>query len=331
MIINVRVSNGTKVKRVRSIYIFIASVWLTYTDYGLYLHLMVYTYTEPKTNGVLQLICREKGFGRHFFSDRLGNRHPQRLLTIAWNTGGAQPVTIDGVTYAFPAQTVLPLMVNQSFGFANPDAVVAWQFDRDFYCIVDHDKEVSCVGFLFYGARNPLFLQLSPAEQRKFEALLMVFDDEFSTRDTIQGEMLRMLLKRLIIKLTRLAKEQYLNPDLSEADLNLVRRFNLLVENQYRSLHTVSAYADLLNKSPKTLANLFALYNQQSPLQIIHERIALEAKRLLLYTDKSTKEIAFELGFDEVSHFSRFFKKQTGQPPSTFKKLGIHGLAASAG
>lgn len=67
-------------------------------------------------------------------------------------------------------------------------------------------------------------------------------------------------------------------------------------------------YADLLNKSPKTLSNLFSIYNQKSPLQIIHERISLESKRLLVYTDKSTKEIAFELGFEEVAHFSRFFK-----------------------
>lgn len=253
-------------------------------------------------------------FTRHFYRER-----NQRLLTIAWNTGDEQIATIDGVNYAFPKQTVLPLMVNQSFDFSQPESIVAWQFDRPFYCIVDHDKEVSCVGFLFYGAKDPLFLRLDAAEQRKFDALLMVFDDEFSTKDTIQGEMLRMLLKRLIIKLTRLAKEQYLNPALSEKDLDIVRRFNLLVETYYRKHHAVSDYADLLNKSPKTLSNLFALYNQQSPLQIIHERIALEAKRLLLYTDKSAKEIAFELGFDEVPHFSRFFKKQVGAAPTDFK------------
>jgi AraC-like DNA-binding protein len=45
----------------------------------------------------------------------------------------------------------------------------------------------------------------------------------------------------------------------------------------------------------------------------------LEAKRLLIYTDKSTKEIAYELGFEEVAHFSRFFKKQIGQAPTEFK------------
>lgn len=280
---------------------------------------MLYAYHEPKTGGILRLIGQEV-FDQQFFRERHELGTPERLLTIAWNTGSDQRITIDSVTNTFPAQTVLPLMVNQSFTFERPEQVVAWQFDRAFYCIVDHDKEVSCVGFLFYGARDPLFLRLDEAEQRKFAALLTVFEDEFSTKDTIQGEMLRMLLKRLIIKLTRLAKEQYLNPKLPEKDLDIVRRFNLLVENNYRKLHTVSDYADLLNKSPKTLSNLFALYNQQSPLHVIHQRIALEARRLLLYTDKSAKEIAYELGFDEVAHFSRFFKKQTGAAPTDFKE-----------
>lgn len=290
---------------------------------------MKYAYHEPKTNGTLNLMCQEPNFGRHFFRDRSRADQARRLLTIAWNTGPEQTITLDGVAHAFPAQSVLPLMVNQTFDFSRPDQIVAWQFDRAFYCIVDHDKEVSCVGFLFYGAKDPLFLQLDATEQRKFNALLQVFDDEFSTKDSIQGEMLRMLLKRLIIKLTRLAKEQYIDPALTETDLDLVRRFNLLVENNYRTLHAVSDYADLLNKSPKTLSNLFALYNQQSPLHVIHERIALEAKRLLLYTDKSTKEIAFELGFSEVPHFSRFFKKQVGQPPSEFKEQVRGSLAGT--
>ncbi|GAB3023523.1 helix-turn-helix domain-containing protein [Spirosoma pulveris] len=284
---------------------------------------MFYSYHEPKTEGTLNLICQEAAFGRQFFKER-----HNLLLTIVWNTGSDQTVTIDGIDFRFPSQTILPLMINQTVRFECPADLVAWQFDRAFYCIVDHDKEVSCVGFLFYGTKGPLFLRLDESEQPKFNALLTVFYDEFSAHDSIQGEMLRMLVKRLIIKLTRLAKEQYLDPELSEKDLDIVRRFNLLVEVHYRRLHAVSDYADLMNKSPKTLSNLFGLYNQKSPLQVIHERITLEAKRLLLYTDKSTKEIAFELGFDEVPHFSRFFKKQAGLPPSEFKDKIESNLAA---
>jgi AraC-like DNA-binding protein len=93
-----------------------------------------------------------------------------------------------------------------------------------------------------------------------------------------------------------------------------------LVEVHFRNKHRVSDYATLLNKAPKTLANLFLLHRQPTPLQIIHNRITLEAKRLLLFTDKSTKEIAFALGFDEIPHFSRFFKKQTNLSPLEFRE-----------
>jgi AraC-like DNA-binding protein len=52
----------------------------------------------------------------------------------------------------------------------------------------------------------------------------------------------------------------------------------------------------MLNKSPKTLSNLFKKYNEKSPLQIIQDRTILEARRLLRYSDKSIKEIAYEIG-----------------------------------
>ena len=93
----------------------------------------------------------------------------------------------------------------------------------------------------------------------------------------------------------------------------------MLVESHFKEAHSVAFYAEKLNKSPKTLSNSFAKYNH-SPLQIIHSRIVLETKRQLLYTDKSSKEIAYDIGFDDASHLSRLFKKQTSLTPSEFKK-----------
>jgi AraC family transcriptional activator of pobA len=81
----------------------------------------------------------------------------------------------------------------------------------------------------------------------------------------------------------------------------------------------VSYYAQQLNKSPKTLSNLFALYNHKTPLQVIQERILIEAKRLLYYTDKSVKQITYELGFEDAAYFSNFFKKNTTLSPLEFR------------
>lgn len=277
-------------------------------------------YIDSVSAGELHLIIHEANFDRLFFQrDR-----KDKFLTIAWNTGPLQTVTIDGVNYDFPAQTVLPLMVNQTFTFEMPEQIIAWQYNRNFYCIVDHDREVSCVGFLFYGSAGNMFITLDEQQQKKLDLLLQVFIDELETTDIIQRDMLQMILKRLIIIMTRLGKKQYLSePALTDDKLDVLRKYNLMVENNYRKEHTVQFYADQLNKSPKTLANYFALYNHKSPLAVIQERIILEAKRLLMYTDKSAKEIAYDLGYDDAAYFSNFFKKRTGLAPSDFKNSVI--------
>ena len=275
------------------------------------------SFHNPVTTGELHLIEKDMEFDRFFFKRDRQNK----FLTIAWNNGPTQKVIIDNVSFNFPEKSFLPLMVNQSFSFKDPENIIAWQFNRDFYCIVNHDKEVGCVGFLFYGSSGNLFLNLDEKEEKKIRLLLEVFKDEFDNTDQIQEEMLRILLVRLIITLTRIAKQQYLPAgELDDQKFEMVRKFNLFVENHYKSRHDVKFYADLLHKSPKTLSNAFAIYGNKSPLQVIQDRLTLEAKRLFYYTDKSAKEVASELGFEDAAHFSKFFKNQTSVNPSDFKK-----------
>jgi len=274
-------------------------------------------FIDPLTQGEFHLLTNESSLGRLSFQRNCNDTS----LTIAWNNGPKQVAVIDEMPYEFPEQSILPLMASQSFRFEMPDQVIAWQYNRDFYCIVDHDKEVSCVGFLFYGFAGMMFIHLAEQEQRKIDQLFRVFVDEFQTEDAIQKDMLQMLLKRLIIILTRLAKKQYIrDPDLPGHKLDIIRQYNLLVESHYKKQHQVQFYASELHKSSKTLANLFALYNNKSPLAIIQERIIMEAKRLLIYTDKSAKEIAHELGFEDTAYFSNFFKKHTAHPPMDFRR-----------
>lgn len=273
--------------------------------------------SDPKTGGDLLLINEEPTFDRHFFTRDKDNKY----FSIVWNRGEKQTINIDGEEHDFMPRTVLPLMFNQSFTLEDPMAVTAWQFNREFYCIVDHDAEVSCVGFLF-AAGDQSFVPIDEATHQKMEWLLNLFIAEFKTRDTIQREMLTVLLKRLIIDITRLARVAYI-PEVKEQpeQFDLVRHFNLLVETHFRKEHSVQFYADQLNKSPKTLANIFPKYNQRPPLQIIRHRIILEAKRLLTYTDKTVKEVTYELGFEDPAYFATFFKRVTGQSPVEFRKM----------
>jgi AraC family transcriptional regulator, transcriptional activator of pobA len=228
-----------------------------------------------------------------------------------------------------PANTFFALNVSHSFRLERPSDVVIWQFNKEFYCIVTHDAEVSCSGLLFFGWRETTPIFLDEKETQGFSNLVEVFKDEFDNCDNIQGEMLRVLLKRLIIKLTRLVKVQSLVGGLSSADLDSVRQFNLLVENNYKTMHQVQDYANLMFKSPKTLSNLFAKHSERSPVQVIADRIFMESKRLILYTDKSTGDIGFELGFEEPAHFSRFFRKMAGQSPRVFRQAMKKGAEKS--
>ncbi len=275
---------------------------------------MQHRYHDPSTGATLALSVGGTTAERRFFEER-----STPLLTIAWNRGPAQTVWVDDTPLTVPPNGVVTLMVSQTYRFERPASLVYWRFNREFYCIVDHDREVSCVGLLFYGSHGTTVLEPGVDDQRRLGALLPVFEDEFGSVDTIQGEMLRTLLKRLIIILTRLARASTVGDALTQPQLDVLRRFNLLVENNYRTLHRVSDYAALLHKAPKTLANLFAAHGERTPLQVIQERIVIEAKRLLLYTDKSVKQIGGELGFIDAGTFSRFFKAIVSASPLEFR------------
>jgi len=145
-----------------------------------------------------------------------------------------------------------------------------------------------------------------------------MFTIELSLNDNLQIGMLQMMLKRYLILCTSLYKMQKQFPA-QRTDTDLVREFNFQVEQHFKTRHTVSDYSDLLNKSPKTISNIFSKIGFKSPLRYIQERRMLEARRLLHYSDMQIKQISYELGFTDVQTFSRFFKKQEGTYPSNFR------------
>ena len=278
---------------------------------------MQFSLQDRNTDSWLRLQSGEKKFNRLFFSRDQDNK----LFTIVWNRGNAQAVSIDGDDVQVPGNSLLPLMFNQSFEFENAEDIVAWQFNREFYCIIDHDAEVSCVGFLF-GGGDRVLIPLDEKASKKMHLLHTMFIEEFNTSDVIQNEMLLVLLKRLIIFITKLAKTEFVpNTKFQDERLDIFRQYNLLVEANFHKEHTVNFYAQRLNKSPKTLSNLFAIYNQKTPLQMIQDRIVIEAKRLLTYTNKSTKEITHALGFEDSAYFCNFFKRHTTLTPLAFRAI----------
>ncbi|WP_054558608.1 helix-turn-helix domain-containing protein [Croceitalea dokdonensis] len=243
-------------------------------------------------------------------------------IKFLWNRNKAPlDIVIDNVHASLLPNQIITTTYLQHVSFKSTNLpITAILFNREFYCIVDHDSEVSCNGILFFGTQHLPVVSLQDKNLQRFNLLYDIFLEEFGTPDTIQGDMLQMLLKRFIILATRLAKEQLEVKKLDNAQIEVIRKFNYLVDMHYKEKRKVADYAELLFKSPKTLSNLFAIYNQKSPQKIILERLVLEAKRLIHFTDKQNQEIAFELGFNDPAHFSRFFKKMTTKSPSQYRE-----------
>lgn len=99
----------------------------------------------------------------------------------------------------------------------------------------------------------------------------------------------------------------------------LFMRFRQAVEKDFTNIHTVAGYAEKIGVNSKYLANVVHECSSHTPLQLINDRILLEAKRLLRYSDKKIKDIANDLGYEDPSYFVKFFKRQTGMLPTEFR------------
>jgi AraC family transcriptional activator of pobA len=93
----------------------------------------------------------------------------------------------------------------------------------------------------------------------------------------------------------------------------------LLVNEHYSEKHDVAAYANMLNMSAGHLGEVIKQQSGKTAIELIHERLTLEAKRLLFHTENSIKEISFELGFEDASYFNRFFKRISEQTPLAYR------------
>ena len=275
---------------------------------------MIYKFTEKPLNTVFAITD-------DYEKDEYQIKEWTDTIKILWNRSD-EPIDIrlDDISISLQPNQITTTTYLQYFSIQKANTgLTALLFNRSFYCIQDHDAEVSCNGIIFFGTQDIPVITLDKKEQRKFSLLYEVLVDEFQTKDKVQGEMLQVLLKRMIIKSTRLAKEQLITKKLDNRQIDTIRQYNVLVDLHFKKKRQVQDYADLLHKSPKTLSNLFKKYNEKSPLRVINERILLEARRLLLYSNKTTEEIAYELGYKDAGHFSKFFKNNEGVSPTVFK------------
>ena len=165
---------------------------------------------------------------------------------------------------------------------------------------------------LFRDSEETPPLQVSePASAR-----LMTFTDAmykaFESSDVLKFETIGAYLKLLLIECNGLCTlPSDTNTQSIEVGRSLVQRFKKLVEQHFTEWHQVQDYANELNITPGYLNEVISSAIHEPAKGYIRNRLILETKRLSVFTNKSIKEIGYDLGFDDPSHFSKFFKTFT--------------------
>jgi AraC-like DNA-binding protein len=241
-------------------------------------------------------------------------------MTFIWNVADRMDITIDKVNFQLSKNQIIFLTEFHRIDSIEIESARMVRFNQPFYCVVNHDNEVGSKGLLFFGATGVPIITVDETVVRDFELSWEIFRAEMYKTDILQQDMLQAMLKRMLILSVRILRQSSNLNKLDKGQGEIIREFNYLVDKHFSEHHNVAFYASKLNKSPKTLANLFALVSNRTPLSIIHDRIMTHARRQINYSNLSVKEIAYELGYNDLQTFSRFFKSKEGMSPGHYRE-----------
>lgn len=259
------------------------------------------------------------------------------LYSLIWITDGSGVVNADFNEYHFQENTLLSFSPHQPFLLKSTNLIKGLfiNFHPDFFCIFKHQKEVACDGVLFNNIYDPPLLKLDEATCNKFELLTQQMREEMQNPELAQYELLISYLKIFLITASRLknnleaeAQKVYESVDENNEPF-ILQKLKDYINIHYKTKHTASEYAEMLTISTKSLGKLTKDYFDKTLTDLISERIIIEAKRELYLTNKSVKEIAFELGYEDPYYFSRFFKKNAQVSPQTYRETVGFGRAVA--
>lgn len=242
-------------------------------------------------------------------------------LLILWNVGTSCTLVLDGRKVEMENNCITFVTEFHKIEALEFERLNIIQFNRPFYCIEEHDHETGCKGILWYSTTSIPKFVIPEEKQKQFDTLwdTLQFEIEEEENDNLKLDMLRIIVKRLIILSLRIYKKESKDIPTSDSGVALVREFNYLVEVNFKELTKVQDYAKLLYKSPKTISNTFKKFTDKTPLRLINERRIREAKFQLKNTDYTIQEISDTLNFNDVQAFSNFFKKFEKMPPTLYR------------
>jgi len=215
--------------------------------------------------------------------------------------------------------------------FLYPGQTHSWTLsdDIDGYLFF-HSKEFYDLGYVTNSIKDYPFFEsnhtskcyyLDKKTTINLEYLLKEILNEYLTTNWKRKQLILSYLTQSYIKINRFIEEE------SAVEFNQLRhyqfifnQFETLLEENHTRIKLASDYAQMLNISQKHLNRVVKSITAKTTTDIVLDRVMLEAKRMLIYTDKSFAEIALILGYDDYAYFSKIFKKRVGVSPSEFLK-----------
>lgn len=153
----------------------------------------------------------------------------------------------------------------------------------------------------------------------ELETLARRIQTEYHNRDFARAQILRSQAGALLGLAARAIHVDQAPPD-PHADAPLLRRFEVLVEQNFRQRLPIADYAARLAVSSTHLNRVIRRATGRPASALIAERMLREARRLLIYTNLSAAQVGYELGYADPAHFSRVFARGTGMPPRAFRQ-----------
>lgn len=269
-------------------------------------------------------VASNKYFRVHNYEGSLPNmsellvphRKGHYLLVFIRRAGGRQ--WIDTTPYILKDNTIYftgpnQIIVKEEFKHLWSTGIA---FTREFLSFQE-DAALSKLP-LIQNPQNGHELLLGDADINFVEDMLARINVEYRRPSEWQQRMLTAYLTVLLTYLSRLYTEQFKENN-SSVDMLLLKNYQAKINESFRELHEVGDYASLLHISAGHLSEVVKVQSGRPAIKHIHERLVLEARRLLFHTDHSLKDIAFDLGFSDASYFNRFFKRETGVTPAEYR------------
>jgi len=287
---------------------------------------------------IFTLVNEQNGnlaFKLFLFEDNSYFDHLQRnnYYSLIWVTEGNGKLKTDFSEYDFEQNSLFAFSPYQPFMFSsNLIKGIAIYFHSDFFCIHKHQTEVTCNGVLFNNIYQKPFIQVDEPLQNTLYKIIGQIKSEMQNPGLAQYELLISYMKIFLISASRSKTQQQPQAiQLKEANKEpyILQNLKEAIEKDFKSRHAPKDYAVLLNISPNALAKITKSHFNKTLTNLITERIIIEAKRELYLTNKSVKEVAYELGYDDEYYFSRLFKKNVNISPQVYRETVGFGKAES--